>query len=273
MGEISKIEWTDASFNPWIGCQHVSCGCDGCYAEAFVKHKKLLGVVWGSGENRVRTATPWKMVRKLQRQAPQFLAEHGRRRRVFTASFADVFDNKAPAGARDDMWKLIRECPNLDFQLLTKRPQNIAKMLPKDWENGYPNVWLGTTTENQEEYERRWPVLSAIPATIRFLSYEPAIGPLVLADGAQPDWLICGGESGGKARAMDPAWARAIRDDCNLRGIAFFMKQWGTYRSNPIVVEQGLKPMAAKEKDAFGKGGGLLDGKLHRAFPGEEQAA
>jgi protein gp37 len=121
---------------------------------------------------------------------------HGRRRRVFCASLADVFDNQAPNEWRTDLFNLIRETPVLDWQLLTKRPQNIARMLPRDWGAGYPNVWLGITTEDEERFRQRWPILSRIPAARRFISYEPAIaplGPIAIGDWL-PDWIICGGE-------------------------------------------------------------------------------
>jgi protein gp37 len=151
---------------------------------------------------------------------------------VFCASLADVFDNKAPKGARDDLFGLIRATPELDWLMLTKRPQNIARMLPVDWGDGYRNVWLGITAEEEEFYRIRWPIVSRIPAVLRFVSYEPAIAPLGAldiqkADGL-PDWVICGGESGQDARRMKPRWARAVRDQCADLGIAFFMKQIGS---------------------------------------------
>jgi protein gp37 len=153
---------------------------------------------------------------------------------VFCASLADVFDNQAPKLWRADLFRLIRETPELDWQVLTKRPQNIAKMLPADWGDGYANVWLGTTAEDAEHFHARWPILSHIPAARRFVSYEPAIAPLgaiaIGSAGCLPDWVICGGESGVRARAMQPAWARHVRDQCHALGIAFLHKQWGTYR-------------------------------------------
>jgi protein gp37 len=108
---------------------------------------------------------------------------------------------------------------------LTKRPQNIRKMLPKDWGSGWPHVWLGTTCESQKYYELRWPILLQIPAVIHFISYEPALTPLKLKLKPLPDWIICGGETGADARLMRPEWARALRNECRTAGIAFFMKQ------------------------------------------------
>lgn len=218
MAENSKIEWTDHTFNPWIGCQNVSPGCDHCYAEAMMDHR-YGKVKWGPHGERVRTS-PGNWRKPLQWAK----AANANRPRVFCASLADVFDNRAPEGARADLFALIRSTPQLDWLLLTKRPQNISKMLPADWGAGYPNVWLGTTCEDQKHYDMRWPVLAAVPAAVRFISYEPAIGPLRMVWG-KPDWIICGGESGPGARYMEPAWAETVRDQCAASGISFFMKQ------------------------------------------------
>jgi protein gp37 len=143
-----------------------------------------------------------------------------------------VFDNQVPQEWRDDLFRLIRATPELDWLLLTKRPQNIIKMLPPDWGDGYPNVWLGITAEDAKHYRMRWPILSRIPAVVRFVSYEPAIAPLGPVDidkaDCLPDWIICGGESGSGARRMKRRWVREVRDECADLGIAFFMKQVGS---------------------------------------------
>jgi protein gp37 len=224
MGENSKIEWTVHTFNPWIGCQKVSPGCDRCYAEAMMDHR-YGRVQWGPHGERKRTSeVNWRKPLQWAKQA----RAAGNRPRVFCASLADVFDNRAPTEWRDDLWQLIRQTPELDWLLLTKRPQNIGAMLPVDWRDGpYPNIWLGTTAENQEQYGLRFHRhLYDIPAAVRFVSYEPALGPLVIAgEYDRPDWIICGGESGPGARLMDPEWARSLRDQCKHDGIAFFMKQ------------------------------------------------
>jgi protein gp37 len=187
---------------------------------------------------------------------------------------ADVFDNQVSKEWRHDLFELIRDCKRLDWLLLTKRPQNILKMLPGDCGNGYRNVWLGMTAENQTYFDQRWRHLQAIPATIKFISYEPALGPLRLPKhGPLPDWLISGGESGGGARPLDPEWIRDIIGDCRRRGVVPFHKQWGTYRSNPLVVEEGMTIEEANGTDPFGKGGGLLDGKIVREFPSPRRLA
>ena len=147
---------------------------------------------------------------------------------------ADIFDNRAPPAWRTDLWALIRATPALEWQLLTKRPQNIAGMLPPDWGDGWPNVWLGTTTENQHEAVRRIPHLIAVPATVRFLSVEPMLEAIDLSP-----WLdrlhhvIVGGESGvgNRSRPMDPHWLRDLRDQALTAGLALFVKQLGSNRA------------------------------------------
>lgn len=265
MAETSKIEWTDHTFNPWTGCTKISPGCDHCYAEAW--SKRSGHVRWGNNPRKRTTPDYWKAPRIWNARAARFQAEHGRRQRVFCASLADVFDNQAEPTWRADLFALIRETPALDWLLLTKRPQNIAKMLPENWGAGWPNVWLGFTAEDQERYDEQWPRLAAVPAAVRFVSYEPAIGPLRLPDrGPQPDWIILGGESGGGARPMQPAWARALIADCRRLGVAPFFKQWGAYGNNPLVREQGMTVAEAKAMDAAGKGGGMVDGRVVREF-------
>jgi hypothetical protein len=148
-------------------------------------------------------------------------------------------------------------------------------MLPADWSDGYPNVWLGTTTEDAQAYKQRASFLLEVPAAIHFVSYEPAIGPLGKLDinGRSPDWVIIGGESGVRSdliRLTDPQWAREAIAECRRVGAAPFLKQWGTYKNNPCVVEDGLTEQQAMKIDPpdNGKGGGKLDGSFWREFPG-----
>jgi protein gp37 len=272
--EDSKIEWTDHTFNPWIGCQHVSPGCEHCYAEAMMD-QRYGKVEWGPRGQRQRTSDAnWRNSIKWNAKARAFKQEHGRRPRVFTASLADVFDNQVPEEWRRDLFALIRECRRLDFLILTKRPQNIRKMLPSDWGDGYPNVWLGVTAEDQVHFDQRWRHLQNIPSAIKFISYEPALGPLRLSEArAFPDWLISGGESGPGARPVDPQWIRDIIADCRRNGVTPFHKQWGTYASNPLVVEQGMSVKDAATIDNYGKGGGLVEGRLIREFPQTPRSA
>lgn len=267
MAQDSKIEWTDHTFNPWVGCTNISPGCDHCYAESWSKRSGL--VKWGNSPRRRTSEAYWRAPIKWNAEAAGFAARHGRRQRVFCASLADVFDNKAMKVWRSDLFGLIAATPSIDWLLLTKRPQNILKMLPPNWpEGGMQNVWLGITAENQRHFDQRWPLLAAVPAAIRFVSYEPAIGPLRLHNGMpQPDWLISGGESGHCARPMNPQWARDVIRDCERFGVSAFHKQWGAFQNNPLCYEHGLSVKEAAALDPYGKGGGLVDGELYRKFP------
>lgn len=268
MAENSKIEWTDHTFNPWVGCTNISPGCDHCYAEAWSKRSGL--VKWGNSPRRRTSEAYWRAPLKWQAAAAAFEAQHDRRQRVFCASLADVFDNQAFAAWRSDLFDLIAATPSVDWLLLTKRPQNITKMLPDHWPaGGMTNVWLGTTAEDQARFDQRWPLLARVPAVVRFISYEPAIGPVRLnrSHDIQPDWLIAGGESGHGARPMRAAWVRDVMADCLDLGVASFFKQWGAIANNPLVAEQGIAAKAAAAVDTHGKGGGLLDGQLLRKFP------
>lgn len=223
MGEVTGIEWCHHTFNPWVGCTKVSPACDNCYAEGWAKRTGQANL-W-AGERRLTSTDYWKQPLKWNRIA----AKAGVRRRVFCASLADVFDNQAEEAWREWLWGLIQQTQALDWLLLTKRPQNIRKMLPANWgPRGWSNVWLGTTAEDAFHYRQRYGHLQRVPAQLHFISYEPALGDLgsVALDGYTPDWIICGGESGGpKSRPMDLEWARNVRDQCAERHIPFFMKQ------------------------------------------------
>ena len=268
MAGNTKIEWTDHTFSPWRGCQKVSPGCDHCYAEAITLRFKHAS--WGPGAERtLQSDKYWQQPFRWNKAAQKA----GERRRVFCASMADVFDNAAPLSERQRLWALIWATPNLDWQILTKRPENMAKMLPADWGDGWPNVWLGISAEDQERYDHRWPILADVPAVVRFVSYEPALGPVSMMPKTHgdiwPDWTIVGGESGPGARPMHPDWARNARDETIHGGGAFFFKQYGRYQNNPLYPYWAMNMAKVKELDppANGKGGALLDGRLWREFP------
>lgn len=225
----TKIEWADHTMNFWVGCTKVSAACDFCYAETWAKrsgHPEL----W-QGERRRTSPALWRQPYKWNLDR---LGIDNPRARIFTNSLADFFDNQVPEQWRRDAWNVISETPNLDWLILTKRPQNILKMLPnwetKPWDNGWPNVWLGMTAENQEEYDRRMNAFHCVRAAVHFISYEPALGPLVLDQQLPLDWLIAGGESGSHCRPPQTSWFTDIRDQCNRQGIHFFMKQMGGKR-------------------------------------------
>lgn len=273
MAENTQIEWTDRTFNPWTGCTKVTPGCDNCYAEGW--SKRSGHVKWGKNPRKRTTEAYWKAPYVWQREAPQFEAQYGRRQRIFCASLADVFDNQVDPSWRQDLFELIKATPNLDWQLLTKRPQNIKKMLPSDWgAGGWPNVWLGFTAEDQVRFDQRKRVMSEVPAAVWFISYEPAIGSLHISDhDPKPNWLIIGGESGPNSRPMRPEWVDSILRDCSKLGIAPFFKQWGQYENNPLTGQLNLPKSDLKGIDPHGKGGGLVNGTIIRSFPRKADAA
>ena len=290
MAENTKIEWADHTFNPWVGCAKKSPACDNCYAEAWAK-RAGRPELWSGTRTRTRPEN-WKKVLKWNKAAEAT----GQRARVFCASLADVFDDEVPPEWRADLWALIDATWHLDWLLLTKRPENIANMLPamnshaplyRPWKQRWPwdQVSLGTTVENQAEADRRIPHLLDNPADRYFLSCEPLLGPVdlsrylrptVTADGFSTTetpgigWVIAGGESGPGARPMHPHWARSLRDQCAAAGVSFFFKQWGEYE--PVGhVDRG----SATDPNEFawkriGKkaAGRLLDGREHNEVPG-----
>lgn len=237
MGADTKIEWCDHTFNPWVGCTKVSPACDHCYAEAWAKrsgHPEL----W-TGQRRRTTDANWREPGKWAARA----RAEGVRQRVFCASLADVFDNQVPDEWRHDLFRLIWDTRDaLDWLLLTKRPQNIADMIEAAtagtaplWAWPWPNVWLGTTVENQPEADRRIPHLLAVQARVHFLSCEPLLGPIDMTSWLDQEpsigWVIAGGESGGpSARPAHPDWFRSLIRQCRAADIPFFFKQWGDWQ-------------------------------------------
>ncbi|OTP79438.1 phage Gp37/Gp68 family protein [Caballeronia sordidicola] len=262
----SKIEWTDHTFNPWIGCTRVSPGCDHCYA-AVSTPARVKGITWGVGEARRRTAdSTWKQPKAWNARHDAFFATHGRRQRVFCASLADVFDNEVDNNLRNELLGLIYATPNLDWLLLTKRIGNVPWLMEECTEPGKqwalpPNVWLGATIVNQDEADRDIPKLLAIPARVRFLSMEPLLGPVDLTSipwgGVRTDmlqgwnspkhgvhWVIVGGESGADARPMHPDWVRSLRAQCAAASVPFLFKQWGEWTDEDWGERAGLRDTA-----------------------------
>ncbi len=226
MAENSAIEWTDHTFNPWWGCAKVSPACDRCYAEAWAK--RTGHGVWGPrAPRRLFGDDHWRRPLRWNRDA----ARSGRRARVFCASMADVFEWRADLrGPRRRLWALVEATPNLDWLLLTKRPHLARRLAP--WGTDWPDhVWLGATVENQRFAGKRIPFLLDTPSRYRFLSCEPLLGPIDLAEWIDGlDWVIAGGESGAGARPAHPDWIRGLRDQCAAAGAAFHFKQWGAWR-------------------------------------------
>ena len=280
MGETTAIAWTDRTFNGWIGCERVSPGCQHCYAEQLDKRVGGYGrrvdaegrpvLNWGKHAPRYRTSEAnWREPLRWDAAA----AKAGRPTLVFCSSLADVFEDRAElAPWREDLFELIERTPNLIWQLLTKRPQNVLGMVPVRWleivrlRRTWPsNVWIGTTVEDQQRADERLPELLRIPAPVRFLSCEPLLGPVDIdewlcdslftsrkgIEGFYPalDWVIVGGESGPGHRPLDLAHAGSLVEQCERAGVPVFFKQVG-----------GRTPAA---------GGDVLDGRRIKQFPRE----
>lgn len=223
MADGTSIEWTEATWNPVTGCDRISSGCDNCYALTLSKRLKAMGAEKYQTDGDPRTSGPGFGVATHPRTLEQPYRWRSPKL-VFVNSMSDLFHAKVPLEFVQDVFRVMTETPEHTYQVLTKRPLRALRMASKlPWP---PNVWLGTSVENQDTLHRVGH-LRQIPATIRFLSCEPLLGPLDGIDLKGIDWVIAGGESGPGYRPMDLAWARGIRDACTESGVAFFFKQWG----------------------------------------------
>jgi len=247
---MSKIEWTDETWNPVTGCTKVSPGCKHCYAERMAT--RLRGRHGYPEDDPFRvTLHPDRLDQPLRWRQP---------RRVFVCSMSDLFHPDVPDEYIRSVFVSMETSHKHTFQVLTKRPERMAGFLQDWWsmtspygEDSYgpaPNVWLGTSVEDQERADERIPHLLKTPAAVRFLSCEPLLGPVALSNWLPPrppaypgypqeadlagphlNWVIVGGESGPGARPMNPDWARSIRDQCQAVGVPFFFKQHGAWAS------------------------------------------
>lgn len=248
MGTNSKIDWTDHTWNPWRGCTKVSPGCDNCYMMRDAKRYGHEGTVLQRCADktfRAPLSKKWKADDK-----------------VFVCSWSDFFHPDADTW-RAEAWQIIRSRPDLIFQILTKRSERITRCLPNSWGNGWHNVWLGVTAENQHFANTRISELLTIPAALRFVSIEPILGFVDLnhieVDSSRHfhasalhehvdgnfynadhllDWVIVGGESGPKARPVHPDWIRSLRDQCQAAEVPFMFKQWGEWAPDMELVDR-----------------------------------
>ena len=230
--ENSKIEWTDHTFNPWIGCTKVNALCEHCYAETMMD-KRYKRVQWGPGGTRSRTGRPnWRKPVAWNRDAKA----DNVRRRVFCASLADVYEDRDELKPwRKELFGLIDQTQNLNWLTLTKRPENIGRMWAEVADvavsnlSRRENVWLGTSVGTQATADKGIPLLTEWRhlAPILFLSVEPLLGPIDRLQLEGIDWVIVGGESGPGARPMKEEWVLSIQDQCQQANVAFFFKQWG----------------------------------------------
>lgn len=261
MGAKTNIAWTDATWNPTTGCSHVSAGCSGCYAERMAPRLHAMG------QTDAYTTLPWTAQNAkenvfLHPDRLQLPMSWKKPKRIFVNSMSDVFHERIPVEFIVKIFQTMANCPQHIFQILTKRPERMQKILSDEsfWQQiphvlGKPpvmnargfyykpecynpmdfkalkNVHLGTSAEDERWYQERWPYVVNTPAFVRWLSLEPLLGPIELSIGRfnQIDWVVVGGESGPRARPMNPAWARALRDECQMRRIPFHFKQWGEW--------------------------------------------
>lgn len=223
MSDKSSIEWTDATWNPISGCTKVSEGCKNCYAERIAKR------FWKGRKFSEICYHPYKNDQPKHWRKP---------RKIFVCSMSDLFHDELPTWMPRSVFETIRATPRHTYIILTKRPENINRFLPEDWGNGYQNVWLGVTAENQKCADARIPILLKIPAAVRFVSVEPIleridlyqylggireINPPHLYNGGL-DWVICGCESGSGARPFEERWARNLKNQCAAAHVPFFYK-------------------------------------------------
>jgi protein gp37 len=289
VGDKTGIAWTDATWNPVVGCDQVSPGCAHCYAKTL--HDRRRGAYLAGKDVPEQYAMPFEHVQLMPDRLA--LPLHWRTpRRIFVNSVSDLFHEAVPFEFIDKVFAIMALTPQHTYQVLTKRPERMleytqrllysfgpvryelqtrfrtVKRLPNlAWP--LPNVWLGMSVENQHWADIRVPLLLRTPAAVRFLSCEPLLGPIQLEYELEPggrmselvgayrqaqysrpalDWIIAGGESGPGFRAMDPDWARSLRDQCVKHDVAFFYKQ-----------PSGLRPEMSPD----------LDGNQWHQFPGD----
>jgi protein gp37 len=305
MGRTS-IEWTDASWNPIVGCTEISPGCANCYAARLAATRlRNTPQYQGLARDPKRGLIPDCVVNPMRgpihahwtgevRFLPERLEEplHWRKpRRIFVCDMGDLFHESVHDSWLDKIFDVMARCGRHTFQIVTKRTACMHAYLSKPrvfsqvvWP--FCNVWVGTSVENQHFAEERIPLLLATPAAVRWISAEPLLGPVWLpraidASLAEPenrmlegtenlikklDWVVCGGESGPNARAMHPAWARSLRDQCQAAGVPFFFKQWGTFVW-PEALGCRSRSDDSPERISKKAAGRLLDGVEHNAFP------
>ena len=312
---MTKIEWTNETWNAIIGCNKISPGCDNCYAEIMayrLMHMPFTDyysyVLKDNKEchpDKFKYLPKWNGETHFEKSQLEKPLKWKKSRMIFTVSMGDLFHESVPFAWIDQIFDIIRKCPQHTFIILTKRPDRMKEYLNK-WLIRFNNVWAGVTAENQEQAEKRIPILLQIPAKVHFVSVEPMLGPINLnvdSSVAQSmtdldskelafpldkiDWVICGGESGSKARPMHPDWARSLRDQCKDAEVPFFFKQWGEWfpwipaNGNPKnkdiqhVMKNGSKyypgnfysPLQSIIKIGKKKAGRLLDGKEHNEMP------
>lgn len=280
MARTTGIEWTDATLNPFVGCSRVSPGCVNCYAIPIAHRNGSFGTpqYQGATKKDERGRLHWTGAIQMAAGWKKKLASFSKDGQlVFVNSMSDFWHENATADMRREVLDEMRKYPHHGFQVLTKRPENIAPALDELGQTLPDNFWLGATVEDQQRADERIPDLVAIPARVRFLSVEPLLEEVNLVGLLKGiHWVIVGGESGPGARPMKADWVRILRDQCEEAGVPMFFKQYGTWRNNPLALEvpRHEAPATWVEKmDPVGKGGSKLDGREVKQLPLEWTAS
>ena len=271
---------TNKTWNPIIGCSKISEGCKNCYAE---KMANRLACIEKTGESYSNVVTMsknsiWSGKTHFVESALEKPLKWKKPRMIFVCSMSDLFHESVSNSWINFVMNIIQKCSQHTFQILTKRPEkmrkyfhglNIAKILP--------NAWLGVTAENQEQANKRIPILLQIPAKVRFVSVEPMLSNIDISSflyEAKLDWVICGGESGHNARPIHPNWVRSLRDQCKQADVPFFFKQWGawdesSFRHFPKRIKRYIFESDGKLMVKIGrkKAGSSIDGKEYKQLP------
>jgi protein gp37 len=222
---MSAIEWTDETWNPVAGCSIISPGCTNCYAMRMAARLEAMGMAKYSGlTRRSGNRFVWTGKVRVDQVALEIPMRWKAPRKIFVNSMSDLFHEDIPEGDIARVWRVMATTPQHIYQILTKRSERLASIaatLPI-----LPNVWLGVSVEDAQNLGRI-DDLRVTPAAIRFVSFEPLLGSVKGADLIDIDWAIVGGESGPRARPMEPIWVEEIKRSCRAHGAAFFFKQWG----------------------------------------------
>ena len=225
----SKIEWTDATWNPVAGCSLASAGCKNCYAMQMAKRLEAMGVEKYKGLVKIRAKNvTWNGIVREDADALSIPYRWKKPRKIFVNSMSDLFHDSVSDEFIAAVWKVMKETPQHNYQILTKRTERMRQIVTDRFSEVLPNVWLGTSVENADVVERI-DHLRQTPAIIRFISFEPLIGSVGNVNLRDIQWAIVGGESGNKARPVKEEWIDEIHEQCEIYGTAFFFKQWGAW--------------------------------------------
>ncbi len=248
MTTTSKIEWTEQTWNPVVGCTKLSAGCKNCYAESMAKRLQAMGTP-GYENGFALTLLPQRLADPTKRTKPTV---------YFLNSMSDLFHERVPDSYIDQVMAVVARTPQHTYQILTKRAQRMARYFAKG-RVVPPNAWMGVSVENKKHGVPRIKHLREVPARIRFLSVEPLLEDVGQLDLTDIHWVIVGGESGPKARPMKPEWAEAVQRQCDEQRVAFFFKQWGGWGADG-------------QRRAKAHNGRLLNGRTWDEMPAEALA-